>query len=577
MPTQASPGPWERGTILLAQRARFHTTYRLAVRAHQAISLRRAGAANWQLFLTAACGIGDVAGALVLRSAQQFALMPRLILDMVDTAAWSLASEDSYDLPVLAGVPLASEAGIRLGATGFLVPVANAGLTAMVRRRFRRPANIWSFRWQAMAVAFGAGLAAYEASRRRAVEARHAQLMEAERQRAFLVGQNAVACDADSVVDLISRTYPLLQVEGGNSSADRILSSWKASLAANTSSQATYLGVALARWQRRHNAHPDLSSDVMIQLSEDQGTVVLTPKQAQVLEALLDDIALSGKVPISLANPIESRLPNRPRRLVVDHHPVELPADPRARLAPLDVGPVALLAGACWLFDNAQAFRRQVPRWATMPGASGCLYLAGWAHREISRQGDEAHPRILLAASGLVLVNSVLSSATMRAPVADTPIPAFPFLAGGTMVAAMLPLYLKDLSSAEKAKVLVLQLSAIGAGLALLPGRPAWDRLAAELLWPVATLLSAMKVPAELAEKTAALEVELADRDESDMKLAFADGRSFVISLVSEARYRAWQLLGQNRHSLDSRLSVEAERRLVAVDRQLEVLGCESE
>jgi hypothetical protein len=106
-----------RSTVpsVLEERASFHLLYRLTARV--VILVAADGAAysdhRWQLFAVASMVI-DVALWLVLRRTDRFLLGPRLVLDALDLAAWSLGPSPRYDASVLVGLPLACEAGIRL-------------------------------------------------------------------------------------------------------------------------------------------------------------------------------------------------------------------------------------------------------------------------------------------------------------------------------------------------------------------------------------------------------------------------------------------------------------------------------
>jgi len=146
---------------------------------------------------------------------------------------------------------------------------------------------------------------------------------------AELAGQNSVAMGADSVVDLLARTTPLLALPGGPPVASE-LSRWKAALAAECSRRATYLGVALANWQHRHNsATPDLAADVDLRPVGVAGTVLLSASQAAQLERSLDLLGIRGLVPV------RARTAGHVGSEVVVHagrHHLVLPAD---RAAPV--------------------------------------------------------------------------------------------------------------------------------------------------------------------------------------------------------------------------------------------------
>src|ERR1039458_4425331 len=87
-------------------------------------------------------------------------------------------------------------------------------------------------------------------------------------------------------------TTPLLSSAVGSITVGRMLADWRLSLAASTAEHATYLGIALARWQRRHNeSQYDLSADVTFEIREGHGTILLSGDQPGWLE-----VALAGQI-----------------------------------------------------------------------------------------------------------------------------------------------------------------------------------------------------------------------------------------------------------------------------------------
>lgn len=210
------------GPSLLERRERFHLAYRLASRSYQVLVANRSTGPVRHASLAIACALGDIMGALVLRRTGRFALGPRLVVDATDTALWSQGSS-GLELATMPGVPLAIEAGLRIGAAGLIVPLVNATVTGAIRHRNGRPASNTSFRYQMMAVALGAGIASYERNRRAVALALHEQSLEAQAGAANLAGQNDVATGADTVVDLLSRTAPLLSSTAGSTMVGRML------------------------------------------------------------------------------------------------------------------------------------------------------------------------------------------------------------------------------------------------------------------------------------------------------------------------------------------------------------------
>ena len=158
----------------------------------------------------------------------------------------------------------------------------------------------------------------------------------------FLVGQNAVAMGADSVVDAIEGLVPVLGRPGEGSALGRLADGGKTRLAADTAAQAAYLQVVLLGWESAYNRHPDLSARVEIHLGEGTGTTILTGRQVAWLHAALDRCHLRGAVRVTL--PGEGQVDRPPGAAVdldVGGQRLRVPADrAAAAVRPVDAGPV---------------------------------------------------------------------------------------------------------------------------------------------------------------------------------------------------------------------------------------------
>jgi hypothetical protein len=527
--------------------------------------------------IAAAFVIGDIASAVALRKSGRFALGPRLAADAVDTALWS-QDATGMELASMSGVPLAIESGLRIGAAGFIVPVVNATVTGCVRRVRGRPVSTGSFRYQVMAVALGAGIAAYESNRRRVALARHGQDLEALVGMAYLAGQNEIATGADTVVDLLSRTTPLLPLSTGSTTVGRMLADWRQSLAASTAEHATYLGVAMARWQRRHNeSHHDLAADVSFEIREGHGTILLSGNQAAWLAASLDDLTMRGTVLVAAIDAVEARQPNQPCRLSIGDHSLYIPADPRPGLVPFDVGPLGFLASSMWFADTLAPGGIEPSPWAVGPAVVIGPVLAIWAHREVSQRGETAHARVLIAAIGHALVHAAAATGTMRTTKNPEGIQRFPCLGGVNMLAMMVPLYWSDLNGTGKLLVSVGIGAVIAVGLLLFPEPIRWSHFVVELLWPSAAFYSMLTMRSQLEGEAKQRSTKLELDDRATIANAFAEGRSYVLGLVSKTRYEARRDLAAVRDRLDKRINDEVTRRLDEVDKRLEELSCANE
>jgi hypothetical protein len=482
------------------------------------------------------------------------------------------------ELATMPGVPLAIEAGLRIGVAGFIVPVVNATVTGYVRRLKGQPVSNASFRYQAMAVAVGAGIASYEANRRRVALARHQQDLEARIGVAHLAGQNKVATGTDTVVDLLSRTTPLLSSPVGSITGSRMLADWRQSLAASTAEHATYLGIAMTRWQRRHNeSQHDLLADVAFEIEEGHGTILLSAVQAAWLEVVLDELALRGTLRVAAEDIAEARQPNQPCRLLVGEYSLDIPDDPRQGLVPFDVGPLGFLASSMWFADSIAPGGIGSSPWVVFPAVAAGPLLAFWAHRAVTRRGEVAHSRVLFVALGHVFVHAAASTGTMRNTRNSDEIQRFPFLGGINMLAMMVPLYWADLDTNQR----ILAISGIAAilamGLFLFPERIQWTHLVAELLWPTAAFYSMSTMRSQLESEAERLGAVSESNDKAIVANAFAEGRSYVLGLASETRYAAHRDFAAVKGQLDKRISAEVERRLNEIDKRLEEFTCASE
>ena len=98
-------------SVLLQARVPFHLAFRIACRlsvalAHDVRSRRRRAAVAVSL-------VWDVGEAIRLRRDPRLQLVPRLLADVVDVAAWSAACGRAYSVVPVVGVPLITETALR--------------------------------------------------------------------------------------------------------------------------------------------------------------------------------------------------------------------------------------------------------------------------------------------------------------------------------------------------------------------------------------------------------------------------------------------------------------------------------
>jgi hypothetical protein len=568
--------PAPEDAAFLSQRARLHLVYRLAGRAIQAVMAGEGEQGRRRMADAAAWAVTDLAGAAALGRSSRFGLVPRLAVDLIDIVHWGGRGEDC-DLAVISGLPLSIEAGIRMGPAALVVPAVSATITGVVRRRRSLPPSPLSFRWQVIGVFAGVGMAAYGRSRRKALLARHERELQARLEEAYIGGQNDVAMGADSVVDLLSRTAPLLPRGSDDQVVGRLLASWKQSLAVDTQARTTYLGVALAQWQRRHNAaHTALEADVALSLQPGDGTILLSGSQSSWLESALDALGLRGPVSVEVVDAEEARQPDTPRHLRVGGTAVAVPRDRVKGLTPIDVGPMGFVVGAMWCLDTMSPGSSGSSPWAVMPVVAGGFGLAAWSNRQVEQYGSAAHRRIIASGFALAVVHAVGATKTMTRTRARNGVQRYPFLSGVEMLGLMLPLYFEEFSTTEQVVIVAGVLGLVGLGLVLMPEPILWTHLVSELLWSGAATLSISGLGDGLSEDAEQLNRQLSEVEDAAIARAFADGRAFVVSLVAEARDGVRRAFDETRARISPTVSAEIELRLDEMRSRLDRLGYEA-
>jgi hypothetical protein len=493
----------------------------------------------------------------------------RLVLDAVDVAVWSQAIGTSPDVAALAASPLALEAGLRSGWRGLVVPLVVGGLSAAVSRAVGQPVSPAPFVWPLVALTLAALAIRYVRLRMDQRLRIADQEIQAAAGRAELAGQNSVAAGADSVVDLLSRTTPLLAA-GGTPLPPSRLAAWKLALSEASAGQASYLGVVLARWERlRNSMSPDLRADVELRCAEGAGTVLLSPAQARDLDQIFDRLALAGVETVDVPRAAAT---GREQVLLVSGRRVVLPADPRPVGPSLDLGPVALLLGACSILTHSPLQSEAVPLQVTIPlAAAGCM-LALWAHELVDRRGPAAHAAVLAAALALGGADAVLSTLTMHNQYTDH-LARFPFLLFLIWFGPLYVVYAPDLSQSARWMAAGGAAAVVAAGFALMPAVPPVTHLAVAAVWPVCTFLVSMRLREVLEQDESDLAEDLGRQHAAAVDEAYERGRLLVVDLVAAAAGDARDVYGDVRSGLPRDVAEEFERRLAEVDVRLLALG----
>lgn len=403
------------GLAILEGRGTLHLSYRLAVRFVQWTSVSGAaapGSGIWRTVLPAFVVL-DIVTWWALGRSRRFGLGWRAALDAADIAFWSLSPlppSQVYDTAVLIGVPLSVEAGFRIGVRGWVVPAVGLAVTVPARLLAGMPAFPFTFAWLLMGIGLGMAAFSYCCRLHDHAIAEREQQRAADSGRAFLVGQNAVAMGADSVVDTIEGVVPVLGRPAEGSALCRLADGWKARLAADTSAQATYLQVALLVWESAHNRHPDLSSQVELHAGEGMGTLLLTGPQVGWLHALLDGCHLRGAVDVTVSTDSgATRSLGEPLQLRAGRHSLRVPADRDATVRPVDIGPVTYGLIGAEVLPLTLSGRGGLPWAAAVSAIALCGGAAWWSDRQLMSRGARARPAVMGGAMVMAIVLTLLT------------------------------------------------------------------------------------------------------------------------------------------------------------------------
>ncbi|MDQ6697395.1 MAG: hypothetical protein M3Z46_08060 [Actinomycetota bacterium] len=553
-----------RGVV--AQRARFHLSYRLGVRAYLFATGRRRSQ-------RVAAVIGAGVDAIIwdrLRRTGRLLFGRRLAADVIDVGASSLLVDEVLEPASLVGVPLAMEAGIRAGALGFAVPAAHLMAMTTARKRLGRPTSPTTFGWQVMGAVMGISLSWYERREHDAAVSSHAQELPAEREAAWLAGQNAVALGADTVVDELARLEYLIgaqRTRGSETGSGLALREWKAALASTTSSRAVYLGTMLSRWSRSRQSTA-LARDVQIDLVPGDGTTILSAHQAQVLVDELDRLGLSGDVEVRVLPKNTAALPGEPIALRVGPHEVRLPPDPGSSLRPFDPAPLVILAGGLWCLGLSSSNHGGAPRAMTVPAAAATLPLAWWSHRSVTGQQGGAAEWMVLRSIGHALVVALVVTPALSAPYDPAGAQVFPATMTLLSASVLAARYEHTFSAAAKRRVSIAAAGALA--LSLLPvSKPVrWADLAIAAVELGTVYVAFNRVQAELDRSADELARELAEQSDRARAEAYDDGHRLVVDLVVKAADRARDRLAST-NDLGAAVAAQATERLRTIDEML--------
>jgi hypothetical protein len=555
-------------------RSTLHLSYRLVVRFVQWTTIPGAagpGAGMWRGALPAFVVL-DLVTWWILRRNDRFGLGWRLVLDCADVAFWSLSPlppSRTYDNAVLIGIPLSIESGFRMGVPALVVPMAVAAVVGPVRVLAGEPPHPFTALWLVLGVGLGMALFSYCRRLDEHAEAERRRRQAADTRWAFLVGQNAVAMGADSVVDVIEGLVPVLGRPGHGSALWRLADGWKARLAADTAAQAAYLQVVLLGWESAHNRHPDLSSRVELHLGEGTGTTILSGRQVASLHAALDRLALRGTVTVALVGDEGGgRRPGASLDLDVGGRRLRVPPDRAATIRPVDTGPVTYGLIAAQLLGILAPGRGQVPVGAVAAAIVVCLGAAWWSHGQLVRGRPDARGAILRAAVVAALAVTVLTCPLIKEPI--TPDGDTTYIGLGLMLLAFMGGMYSD--GLRRSLAVVVGLAAAATGvmmLVLTPGPVNVRSFLAGFVYSVVPYPTCRHISRSLARATAQHQGATAEEDEDVRAAAYLRGQESVVELVRLARDDARRQLAAVAPRLEPALNELVSARLEEVDRRL--------
>jgi hypothetical protein len=560
-------------SAILGRRTRLVLGQRLGSRANQILSPRAGARTNTWRAVAAASAIGDLAVARWLQRTGRFALGPRLALDALDLALWSAAAPDEFEAQqgaVIPGIPLAVEAGARLGLAGLAVPAVNGAVRVAVGRAKGRDPRVEQLLWQVAGAVGGMGLAAYGRRQRRRELARHRRELEPRLEAAELAGMAELAVGGDPVLDTVQRATTLVRLLGGaGPSGGGAETKWKLDFADRVRARHVYLGDLVLRWQTVRNTDPDLRRTVRATLADALGTTILDPQMADALWAALEALDPRGEVRLAESPvAVDARREVAVRVTVDGRAPRDfvLRSDTPAPRLSFDAVPGAFLWSALWLCVPMSRSREGVRWWAAVPLAGGAVAASVAAHRAGRSPG--ARRRAVAGSFALTLVATAAQTCSMRSSHAEDGSQRVPFgmaLQGFELVGAC---------AGEDVSPAVLGAGGAVVGLVSWWLTPAPKRARthlAEMVWPIATGLAASSWPLSIQEDAERLATAVRADDDAAIEAASQRGRRRVVALLTASMDEAEGSLGTA--TLTPTERAEVERRLGLARERLETVS----
>ena len=560
---------------MLEIRSTLHLAVRLTMRSIMVID--HAGAASegtglWRVALPFFIVL-DVVVWLVLRRSDRFGLSWRLPLDASDATFWAMSPEPamgSADTALFLVIPLAVEAGVRMGLRGMVVPAAVLVSTTAGVGVVGKPVQVMGVVWLGVAVAVGMAFFNYCTHLHERAESERQRAVGAARRRAFLAGQNHVAMGASSAVDVIEGLVPVIGRPQPGSALWQLAEGWKGELSASTTQEAKYLQVALLEWARAHNAHPDLSGLVELHIDEGHGTTLLSAGQVEPLRRTLEGLALRNTVTVRVLASTE-RLPGEELALDVNGTKVVIPADGRTTPPPLDLAAVPYFYVASLVTSWLLPFGGAVPVHFVAIALVACGAGGLIAYRQTGALKMKARRGLLLAVTVTTILTLVHSTATE--PLTADGNPNLSYGAGVLLLAFTAGFYWDSLGSWRwLAPAALAGVTVLAVALFRVPSAVDARSVLGAVIGALYPFLPSRHVTSALGRVSAQHARSTHDEDEEAVRAAFLDGRESVVGLVRQARLDALAQLERLGPGLDARLGELAALRLEEVDRRLRTL-----
>ncbi len=555
---------------MLRARPRFHALMRAAARAStiEALGSRRSRRHNLAM---AACAAMDAATYGLLNRTSDPHLVKRLAADLVDVTLWAEVLDVPFDPATLCVTPLGIEAGLRFGVSAVAIPLVEAVVVSGLRKLRGRRSGWEAFVWQAVAVATGWGLRAYQLRSRRAAELRFNKELSARESYAFLSGQASVALGADTVVDRLWSIAPVLAAVGATPAGldASALREWRNKLSDGLGGSEVFLGHALLRWEKRTNDTPRLDRDVHVHVTPGHGTVVVSSRQSRQLELHLDRLGVVGRVEVTVVDLDQAAIPGAPRQLDINAHRIVLEADPSWKAGPVDPAPVVLGLGAIWQLLLLSELYGGAPPSTVLPWATAMAALAWKVHRDPPTSQDGRHARVLAAVMAISAGCTLTTTPRLRSPLDARGKQHYPFFDVGSTAVIAAGLYWPALSRGERANFVASAVALSGVGVAVLQNPVRWSPLLLEPLWLIAEAIPARLMSVSYEEFARDLDERLAASIAERMRSAVDEGRRSVVNLVRSARQSIDAVLP----TLDERTRAIVDGRLAQADLLMEKLS----